>query len=98
MALVASHLKQRMRSESRIQDNNRNLQRQANNGRIYRYGCVTTSTLINELVTLANIDFQTREEKPSVIGISPYRYLWGLQPNTPVELYVPKNQSVLMVC
>ena len=41
-------------------------------------GCDNIDIVMNELDALANIDFQTREEKPQLrtIGTSPYRYVW----------------------
>ena len=50
-------------------------------------GCDNIDIVMNELDALANIDFQTREEKEHLRS-------WGLQPNTPVGTFVCSQKSI----
>ena len=49
-------------------------------------GCDNIDIVMNELDALANIDFETREEKPRTCG--------GLQPYTPVGTFVCSEKSI----
>ncbi len=53
-------------------------------------GCDNIDIVMNELDALANIDFETREEKPRLRSLELVRIgtCGGLQPNTPVGTFV----------
>lgn len=59
-------------------------------------GCDNIDIVVNELDALANIDFQTRTEKPQLRSLELVRIgtCGGLQPNTPVGTYVISAKSI----
>lgn len=64
-------------------------------------GCDNIDIVMNELDALANIDFETREEKPRLRSLELVRIgtCGGLQPYTPVGTFVcSENPSVSTVC
>ncbi len=59
-------------------------------------GCDNIDIVVNELDALANIDFQTREEKvtPRQLELVRIGTCGGLQPNTPVGTYIISRKSI----
>ena len=59
-------------------------------------GCDNIDIVINELDALANIDFNTREEKPQLRQLELVRIgtCGGLQPNTPVGTFICSQKSI----
>ncbi len=59
-------------------------------------GCDNIDIVVNELDALANIDFQTREEKATLRSLELVRIgtCGGLQPNTPVGTYIISRKSI----
>ena len=59
-------------------------------------GCDNIDIVMNELDALANIDFQTREEKPQLRQLELVRIgtCGGLQPNTPVGTFICSVKSI----
>ncbi len=59
-------------------------------------GCDNIDIVVNELDALANIDFQTREEKATLRPLELVRIgtCGGLQPNTPVGTYIISRKSI----
>ncbi len=59
-------------------------------------GCDNIDIVMNELDALANIDFQTREEKATLRSLELVRIgtCGGLQPNTPVGTYIISRKSI----
>ncbi len=59
-------------------------------------GCDNIDIVVNELDALANIDFQTREEKSTLRQLELVRIgtCGGLQPNTPVGTYIISRKSI----
>ena len=59
-------------------------------------GCDNIDIVVNELDALANIDFQTREEKEHLRSLELVRIgtCGGLQPNTPVGTFVCSEKSI----
>ena len=59
-------------------------------------GCDNIDIVMNELDALANIDFQTRREKPEQKSLEIVRIgtCGGLQPNTPVGTYIISSKSI----
>lgn len=59
-------------------------------------GCDNIDIVVNELDALANIDFQTREEKTNFRTLELVRIgtCGGLQPNTPVGTFVCSQKSI----
>ena len=59
-------------------------------------GCDNIDIVMNELDALANIDFQTREEKEHLRSLELVRIgtCGGLQPNTPVGTFVCSEKSI----
>lgn len=59
-------------------------------------GCDNIDIVVNELDALANIDFQTREEKENLRKLELVRIgtCGGLQPNTPTGTYICSEKSI----
>lgn len=59
-------------------------------------GCDNIDIVVNELDALANIDFNTREEKPEHRQLTIVRVgtCGGLQPNTPVGTFIASVKSI----
>lgn len=59
-------------------------------------GCDNIDIVVNELDALANIDFQTREEKEDLRKLELVRIgtCGGLQPNTPTGTYICSEKSI----
>lgn len=59
-------------------------------------GCDNVDIVVNELDALANIDFNTREEKPQLRSLELVRIgtCGGLQPHTPVGTFVCSEKSI----
>ncbi len=59
-------------------------------------GCDNIDIVVNELDALANIDFQTREEKENLQKLELVRIgtCGGLQPNTPTGTYICSEKSI----
>ena len=59
-------------------------------------GCDNIDIVMNELDALANIDFNTREEKPQLRQLELVRIgtCGGLQPNTPVGTFICSQKSI----
>lgn len=59
-------------------------------------GCDNIDIVVNELDALANIDFQTREEKEELRKLELVRIgtCGGLQPNTPTGTYICSEKSI----
>lgn len=59
-------------------------------------GCDNIDIVVNELDALANIDFQTREEKAQLRSLELVRIgtCGGLQPNTPVGTFICSEKSI----
>ena len=59
-------------------------------------GCDNIDIVMNELDALANIDFETREEKPHLRSLELVRIgtCGGLQPYTPVGTFVCSEKSI----
>lgn len=59
-------------------------------------GCDNIDIVMNELDALANIDFETREEKPRLRSLELVRIgtCGGLQPYTPVGTFVCSEKSI----
>lgn len=59
-------------------------------------GCDNIDIVVNELDALANIDFNTRTEKPQLKSLEMVRIgtCGGLQPNTPVGTYINSRKSI----
>ncbi|MEE1221965.1 MAG: nucleoside phosphorylase [Bacteroidaceae bacterium] len=59
-------------------------------------GCDNIDIVVNELDALANIDFNTRTEKPQLRSLEMVRIgtCGGLQPNTPVGTYINSRKSI----
>ena len=59
-------------------------------------GCDNIDIVVNELDALANIDFNTRTEKPQLRSLEMVRIgtCGGLQPNTPVGTYINSCKSI----
>jgi len=59
-------------------------------------GCDNIDIVLNELDALANIDFQTREEKEKLRQLEIVRVgtCGGLQPNTPVGTFICSQKSI----
>lgn len=59
-------------------------------------GCDNIDIVVNELDALANIDFETRTEKPQTRSLELVRIgtCGGLQPNTPVGTYINSRKSI----
>ena len=59
-------------------------------------GCDNIDIVVNELDALANIDFETRQEKPQLRSLELVRIgtCGGLQPYTPVGTYVCSEKSI----
>jgi len=59
-------------------------------------GCDNIDIVVNELDALANIDFNTREEKKEFRSLELVRIgtCGGLQPNTPVGTYICSQKSI----
>ncbi|MBR1694064.1 MAG: nucleoside phosphorylase, partial [Selenomonas sp.] len=59
-------------------------------------GCDNIDIVVNELDALANIDFQTRTEKPEHRTLTLVRIgtCGGLQPNTPVGTFIASVKSI----
>lgn len=59
-------------------------------------GCDNIDIVVNELDALANIDFQTREEKGNLRKLELVRIgtCGGLQPNTPTGTYICSEKSI----
>lgn len=59
-------------------------------------GCDNIDIVMNELDALANIDFQTREEKPQLRQLELVRIgtCGGLQPDTPVGTFICSVKSI----
>ncbi|MBQ8224300.1 MAG: nucleoside phosphorylase [Bacteroides sp.] len=59
-------------------------------------GCDNIDIVMNELDALANIDFQTRHEKPTLRSLEIVRIgtCGGLQPHTPVGTYICSYTSI----
>lgn len=59
-------------------------------------GCDNIDIVLNELDALANIDFQTRTERPQLRSLELVRIgtCGGLQPNTPVGTYIASCKSI----
>ena len=59
-------------------------------------GCDTIDIVVNELDALANIDFETRTEKPQHRTLTLVRIgtCGGLQPNTPVGTFIASVKSI----
>ena len=59
-------------------------------------GCDNIDIVMNELDALANIDFNTREEKPQLRQLELVRIgtCDGLQPNTPVGTFICSQKSI----
>lgn len=59
-------------------------------------GCDNIDIVVNELDALANIDFNTRTEKPRLKSLEMVRIgtCGGLQPNTPVGTYINSRKSI----
>ena len=59
-------------------------------------GCDNIDIVMNELDALANIDFNTREEKPQLRQLELVRIATcgGLQPNTPVGTFICSQKSI----
>jgi uridine phosphorylase len=59
-------------------------------------GCDNIDIVANELDTLANIDYATREEKPEHRALTMVRIgtCGGLQPNTPTGCFVASVKSI----
>ena len=59
-------------------------------------GCDNIDIVVNELDALANIDFQTRTEKPQHRTLTLVRIgtCGGLQPNTPVGTFIASVKSI----
>lgn len=59
-------------------------------------GCDNIDIVMNELDALANIDFETREEKPCLRSLELVRIgtCGGLQPYTPVGTFVCSEKSI----
>ena len=60
------------------------------------FGCDNIDIVMNELDALANIDFETREEKPRLRSLELVRIgtCGGLQPYTPVGTFVCSEKSI----
>lgn len=59
-------------------------------------GCDNIDIVVNELDALANIDFQTREEKKETKSLTLVRIgtCGGLQPNTPIGTFIASEKSI----
>lgn len=59
-------------------------------------GCDNIDIVVNELDALANIDFETRQEKPQLRSLELVRIgtCGGLQPYTPVGTYICSEKSI----
>ena len=59
-------------------------------------GCDNIDIVVNELDALANIDFNTRTEKPQLRSLEMVRIgtCGGLQPNPPVGTYINSRKSI----